>query len=391
MSSAYDFPPVGAVGASDTEAAARTAAPQLPRLEGRLLPLTVPARIYLCGITPYDVTHLGHASTFVWADTLARVLRSIDIPTRMTRNVTDVDDVLTAAAARHGADYASYGLLQEHRFDQDMRALGVRTPEHLPRARHHVEHVIRLASTLLTVGAAYERGGQVYFRGGHVPADAGLSHENGLRLLAEYGDEPDDPHRDDPFDVPIWRASDATHPAWPSPWGAGRPGWHAECSAMALSTLGGLVDILVGGEDLAFPHHAYQAAIARAATGGAFHRAALHVGAVHRGGSKMAKSTGNLILVDDLLKEVGGPTLRVLLLDRPWSSQWEFDGAAVESSAARLDVLHRAAGSPTDDPGATAAVRQALLDDLDVPRAIDTAIENGGDAARFLTRTLALS
>lgn len=390
MTGQYDFAPIGAVGASDAGAARTAVALSTPQLAGRALPVTIPARIYICGITPYDVTHLGHAATFVWADALARVLRLIEVPAEVARNVTDVDDVLTAAAARDGADYASFGLLQEHQFDRDMKALAVRAPQHLPRARHHIDHVIRLATTLLELGAAYERDGHVYFRGATVPDDVGLDRGTAHRLLADYGDTPDDPHRDDPFDVPIWRPSDTSHPAWPSPWGPGRPGWHAECTAMALASLGGLVDVLVGGQDLAFPHHAYQAAMARAAVGGQFTRAEMHVGAVRYRGSKMAKSTGNLVLVDDLLHTVPGPVIRLLLLNRRWSQPWDFDRADLDTATATLDGLYKAAGSTTDDATGVDAVRAALLDDLDVPAAVAVAHDAGGDAARLLIRSLAL-
>ncbi|GLZ49767.1 cysteine--tRNA ligase [Actinomycetospora sp. NBRC 106375] len=385
-----DYAPIGTVGASAIAAAAVLPALPLPRLAGRPLPLALPARLYVCGITPYDVTHLGHAATFVWADALARVLRLADIPSLTTRNVTDVDDVLTAAAARQGADYASFGLVQEHQFDRDMKALSVREPQHVPRARHHIDHVIRLASTLLSRKAAYERDGTVYFRAGDIALDHGLDRDEGLRLLTERGDRPDDPNRDDPFDVPVWQRSGPEDPAWPSPWGPGRPGWHAECSAMALATLGGLVDVLVGGSDLAFPHHAYQSAIAAAVTDGPFRRATMSVGAVRYRGHKMAKSTGNLVLVNDLLSSAAPAALRLMLLHRPWSHSWEFEPSEVTAATETLDELYRAAGRAGGSDGPVAAVTRALLDDLDVPTALTIALSEGGDAARLVIRTLAL-
>jgi L-cysteine:1D-myo-inositol 2-amino-2-deoxy-alpha-D-glucopyranoside ligase len=266
----------------------------------------------------------------------------------------------------------------------------VRTPQHLPRARHHVDHVIRLATTLLELDAAYERDGHIYFRGAGVPDVAGLDRDHARSLLVEYADTPDDPRRDNPFDVPVWRPSDTAHPAWPSPWGPGRPGWHAECTAMALASLGGLVDVLIGGEDLAFPHHAYQAAMARAAVGGQFARAQMNVGSVRYQGTKMAKSTGNLVLVSDLLRTVPGPVIRLLLLNRHWSHPWDFDPADLDTAAANLDRLYKAAGSTADDATGVDGVRGALLDDLDVVAAVSVAHDAGGDAARLLIRTLAL-
>ncbi|MCF7547498.1 cysteine--tRNA ligase [Pseudonocardia sp. WMMC193] len=360
-------------------------------LDGEPLPLTVPARLYVCGITPYDVTHLGHAATFVWADTLARVVRMSGTPVVVTRNITDVDDVLTRTAAERRIDYDEFGLRQEFLFDQTMAALQIRPPDHAPRARNHVKHVIALTRTLLATGAAYERAGTVYFRGAGVPAAAGLDRDAALVLSSEYGDEPGDPARDDPFDVPLWKPSGEAHPAWPSPWGPGRPGWHAECAAMAVATLGGVVDVLAGGADLTFPHHAYQSAMVAAATGaGRFARRGFRVGVVGAEGAKMAKSTGNLVLVQDLLSETSGAALRLLLLDRPWSQPWEYRADDVAPAAGRLEDLYVAAGRKTGSDAAVDRVRAALRDDLDVTTALDVAVDAGGEAARLAIRTLAL-
>jgi L-cysteine:1D-myo-inositol 2-amino-2-deoxy-alpha-D-glucopyranoside ligase len=360
-------------------------------LGGELLPLTVPARIYVCGITPYDVTHLGHASTFVWADVVGRVIRMTGVGTVLTRNVTDVDDVLTRTAAERGRPYDEFGLTQEYYFDRDMAALHVRPPAHAPHARHHVEHVIRLAAALITAGAAYERDGHVFFRGSHVPGAAGLSRDDAWALSAEYGDRPDDALRDDPFDVAVWHPTGHGDPAWPSPWGPGRPGWHAECAAMALGTLGGVVDVLAGGADLAFPHHAYQVAMVEAAVGVTpFARRQFRVGTVGLDGLKMAKSTGNLVLVSDLLHVVSGAAVRLMLLDRPWNEAWDYRPDALRDASRLLEELYVAGGTPGSSAAAVGAVRAALLDDLDVPTAVRIAAEAGGDAARQVIRTLAL-
>ena len=362
------------------------------RLAGRRLAVVGTARMYVCGITPYDVTHLGHAATFVWADVAASVLRRAGVQVAMCRNLTDVDDVLTDAAGARGRAYDEFALHQAYLFDRDMAALGVHAPTFEPRARHHVTHVQQLAAALLAAGQAYERGGHIYFRGASAVARAGLSRDRALALAAEYGDQPDDPNRDDAFDVPVWRPSVDGQPAWPSPWGAGRPGWHAECAAMALSVLGAGVDVLAGGADLTFPHHAYQAAMVEAATTVApFARRHLHVGAVHRDGAKMAKSTGNLTLVADLLREYPAAAIRLLILDRPWSAPWTYQGGDLDRAAAALDELYAAAGRAGATSTATDAVTGALLDDLDVPRALAIARESGGEAARHLLRVLSLT
>jgi cysteinyl-tRNA synthetase len=361
------------------------------RLAGRPLPVRSPARLYVCGITPYDVTHLGHAATFVWADVLASVLRMVGAEVITSRNVTDVDDVLTRAADAGGRHYDEFALSHEFTFEQDMRALGVRPPTHAPRARHHIAHVQQLAAALLAAERAYVREGHVFFRAGGVVAMSGLDEARARSLATEFGDQPDDPLREDPFDVPIWRPSGEADPAWPSPWGWGRPGWHAECAAMAHATLGHGVDVLVGGEDLAFPHHAQQVAMAEAASGVApFARAQLHVGAVHQDGQKMSKSLGNLTLVSDLLRDHPGTALRMLLLDRPWGEAWEYRADLLDGAHARLDALFTAGGRPGSTAAEVAAVSGRLLDDLDVPGALDVAVEAGGDAARLLVRVLAL-
>ena len=365
-------------------------------LGGKALPLVGRARVYACGITPYDVTHLGHATTFVWIDTLARVLRESGAEVIMCRNVTDVDDVLLAAADRAGSPYDRFAAIQQFYFDRDMAALGVGQPALQPRAHAYIGQVIALAAGLLERGAAYQRGGQVYFRGAAAARAAVPDRQTALRLAGEYGDDPEDPAKDDPFDVAVWRASTRGEPGWASPWGTGRPGWHAECAAMALHTFGPAVDVQAGGADLGFPHHAYQAALAEALTGVApFARARLNVGMVRVAGAKMAKSTGNLVLVSELLKEHPAAVVRLLILDRRWDQDWDFSRAGLDAAATRLERLHAAAGRPERGAAgsggtAVAAMRAALADDLDVPAALRIAEDGGGQAARSLGSLLGL-
>ncbi|PRX45884.1 cysteinyl-tRNA synthetase [Prauserella shujinwangii] len=362
-------------------------------LAGRRVHLLDRARIYACGITPYDVTHLGHASTFVWVDTLARALRALGVEPVVCRNVTDVDDVLDAAARRAGVRYDHFAAFQQFRFEGDMAALGVRAPDHEPRAHAYIDPVIRLAGALVEAGAAYERDGGVYFRGRDVVARAGLAEAEALRLAGEFGGRPDDPAKDDPFDVAVWQPAEEDHPAWDSPWGPGRPGWHAECVAMAVSVFGVGVDVHAGGEDLRFPHHAYHAAMAEALTGVTpYARAWLHAGTVRVGGAKMAKSAGNLVLLEDLLATHPAPVVRTLIVDRPWARSWEYQPALLDRAAERLESLHRAAGRPHEAREADVERLRALLAaDLDVSGALDLAVETGGGTARVLTTALGLS
>jgi cysteinyl-tRNA synthetase len=377
----------------------RQAAGRAPvvRLGGTSLPVAGRARVYVCGITPYDVAHLGHAAASVWADALSRVLHAGGAEVIVCRNVADVDDVLLAAASSAGSPYDRFAAIQQFYFDHDMTALGVAYPQLEPRAHAHVRQVIDLAEGLLDKGAAYERDGQVYFRGSAVAHRAALDRAAALRLSAEHGDHPDDPRKDDPFDVAVWHASGAGEPAWDSPWGPGRPGRHAECAAMALHVFGPAVDVQAGGGDLRFPHHAYQAAMAEAFTGVTpFARARLNAGVVRVAGVKMAKSAGNLVLVGDLLAGYPAAAIRLLILDRRWDEDWDYERAGLDAAAARLDRLHAAAARPRrgvaglDDDAAVAAVRAALASDLDVPAALRIAEEEGGSAARAVGSLLAL-
>jgi cysteinyl-tRNA synthetase len=378
----------GIMTRADTAAGAAVAV-----IAGQRVELLDRARIYACGITPYDVTHLGHAATFVWIDALGRMLRFAGVKPEVCRNVTDVDDVLDAAARRAGAAYDEFAAIQQFQFDRDMAALGVRSPEHEPRAHRYVEQVIRLASGLLDAGVAYHRRGSVYFRGQGVASRAGLDRAEALRLSGEFGGRPGDPAKDDPVDVAVWQATEPGHPAWDSPWGAGRPGWHAECAAMAMSVFGPAVDVHAGGADLKFPHHAYHAAMAEAFTGvRPYARAWFHSGVVTIDGAKMAKSAGNLILLDDLLAKHPAGAVRLMILDRPWAQHWDYRPALLDVAAARLQNLYQAAArNVPNDPAAVDAMRRLLADDLNVPAALDLAVEAGGAAARTVASVLGLS
>jgi cysteinyl-tRNA synthetase len=364
------------------------------RIGGTPLPVVGKARIYVCGVTPYDLTHLGTASTYVWVDVVGRLLRFLGTDVELCRNVTDVDDVLLAAARRAGAPYDSFAAVQQFQFEQDMTALGVRRPTHEPRAHNYVRQVVALAAGLLDSGHAYVRDGSVYFRGAAVPASAGLTVENARALSTEFHDELDDPAKDDPFDVAVWRATTNDAPAWPSPWGPGRPGWHAECTAMALSTYGSSLDLHAGGADLSFPHHAYETAQAEALTGVTpFARAWMRVGIVSIGGHKMAKSVGNLVLVSDLLRDHSPAAVRLLLLSRRWAEGWDFDPGEFDEIERRLDALYAVSAIPDEaknNSSAEDAVLTALRDDLDVPTAVEIALESGGAAARAVVEILGL-
>jgi cysteinyl-tRNA synthetase len=271
-----------------------------------------------------------------------------------------------------------------------MTALRVRVPDESPTAAQAVGHVLQLAAALLERDAAYVRDGSVYARTADSAARAGLDRDQALTLAAEYHDHPDDPNKDDPLDVAVWQATPGAEVSWPSPWGDGRPGWHAECASMVLALFGSGVDLHCGGADLAFPHHACEAALAEAATGVApFARAWLRAGTVSIDGAKMAKSAGNLVLVDDLLRDYPPAAIRLMCLNRPWSQPWSYSRDELEAAATTLDELYSAAAKPSQT--GSALVPAALLDDLDVPQAVKVAMLEGGQAARTLIELLALS
>ncbi len=358
------------------------------RLGGRALPPLSRFRIYVCGITPYDTTHLGHASTFTWVDTLARVLDHAGVEVQLCRNVTDVDDALVHEAARRKVAWQALATQQTAQFEDDMRKLRVRRPSYEPQSREYITEVVFLARALLDTGAAYERDGSVLFRGQDVPARAGLGRDQAIAAL-EASDHPR--LGDDPLDVPVWQASSGDDPAWESPWGPGRPGWHAECAAMATAVLGLSVDVHSGGSDLAFPHHAYEAALVESATGVApFARAWMHIGEVGVDGEKMAKSTGNLVLIFDLLQEWRPEVVRLMILDRAWGDAWSYEPALLDRAGTRLDSLRSGAGRGGGDEAAETAVLERLFDGLDVPGALDVAEEAGGRAATLCLSLLGL-
>jgi cysteinyl-tRNA synthetase len=349
-----------------------------------------PLRVYACGITPYDVTHVGHASTFVWTDVIGSVAHAGGFDFVLARNVTDVDDVLTRAARAEGWHYDELALTREYLFDRDMKALQVAAPAVSPHARTHVVSVIRLASRLLATGDAYESDGHVWFRGGRVPELAGLDPQTALAASRSYGDQDVSAERESVFDVAIWRPSDEDDPAWPSPWGWGRPGWHAECASMAMCSLGSSIHVLVGGADLDFPHHAYQTAMVEAAaTVQPFAQSVVHIGEVRLDGVKMAKSTGNLVLVSDLLERFEGSAIRLGLLNRRWWEAWDCTDEVFSEAQGTLAELRRVAGE-VHPPQHHDEMLTRLEDDLDVPGAVAAALDQGAEAAAYLLDVLKL-
>ena len=334
-----------------------------------------PVGLYVCGITPYDTTHLGHAFTYVVFDVLVRTLRASGQPVRYVQNVTDIDDDIIRRARELGTTWEHLAAKETALYEADMAALNVLAPDVFPRASQTIPKITELIRRLEAQGHAYQRDGNVYFRVGSV-TDYGrlsrLSREQMVKLSAERGADPNDPRKQDPLDFILWQASAAPEPCWPSPWGDGRPGWHIECSAMALENLGKQVDVHGGGADLIFPHHDSEIAQSEAATGvRPFARIWAHVGMLRYQGEKMSKSLRNLVLVRDLLQRYDADSIRVLLLRHHYREAWAYTEDLLEDAAAWTRRLQEAArGSRPAAAPRNVAVRAALEDDLDSPRAL---------------------
>ena len=340
-----------------------------------------PVSVYICGITPYDTTHLGHASTYAALDTLIRYLEFRGHRVRYVQNVTDVDDDILRKAKEIGEHWRALGDRWTAHFIRDMIALNVRPPDLFPRATDHIPEILDVVERLLDAGVAYESHGNVYFHIDSWPSYGKLSRlrrDEMLVIANERGNHPDDPKKRDPLDFVLWQASTLGEPSWDAPWGPGRPGWHIECSTMAMHLLGTTIDIHSGGSDLTFPHHESEIAQAEGATGqGPFVRCWVHTAMVRHDGEKMSKSLGNLVMVDDLLKEWSADALRLYLAQHHYRAVWSHSFGELEQAGEAARKLAAAAAAPggreeaLDPTGIENAFVQALDDDLDTPSAID--------------------
>ncbi len=325
--------------------------------------------MYTCGITPYDATHFGHAATYLTYDVLQRRLRDRGHDTRCVRNITDVDDDLLRKAREIGVYYLDLAAGEIARFDDDIAALGLLPSWSEPRATSAIADIRGFIGMVLDRGHAYQAGGAVYFDVGSWERFGEISHydrDEMLRLAAERGGNPDDPHKRDPLDFVLWQPSADDEPSWESLWGPGRPGWHFECSALALRELGTTIDLHGGGADLIFPHHECERAQSEAATGEPFVRHWMHQAMVRMDGEKMSKSLGNLVFVSELRKQWDGTIIRLVLLEEHYRTSWEWDDSRIGRAADRLERWREAG----EGEGALDDVRAALDDDLDVPTAI---------------------
>ena len=344
--------------------------------------------MYTCGITPYDAAHVGHAAVYMGYDVLQRRLRDRGHDTRCVRNITDVDDSILGKARELGVHYLDLAAAETARFDEDMEALGLIPSWSEPRATSAIADIRGFIGMVLERGHAYQAGGAVYFDVSSV-ADfgsvSGYSRDEMLALAAERGGNVDDQNKRDPLDFVLWQPSLDDEPSWETLWGPGRPGWHIECSALALREFGTTIDLHGGGADLIFPHHECERAQSEAATGEPFVRHWMHQAMVRMDGEKMSKSLGNLVFVSELRKEWDPMAIRLMLIENHYRTPWEWDDSRMPRAAERLDVW-RAAGA---GDGGLAAARAALDDDLDVPTAV-AAIDDAAAAGDGVSQAAAL-
>ena len=328
--------------------------------------------IYTCGITPYDATHIGHAFTFVSYDILQRRLIDKGHTVKCVRNVTDVDDPLFAKARELGVHYLDLAAGEEARFDADMKALNVLDVFSKPRASSAIPDIRKFIALVLDRGFAYQSGSSVYFDVTKFDSFGSVSNydnETMLRYAAERGGDLDNPDKRNPLDFVLWQPSAPDEPSWDTIWGPGRPGWHIECSALALRDLGTTIDLHGGGSDLIFPHHECERAQSEAATGKQFVKHWMHVAMVFMDGTKMSKSLGNLEFVDRLRKTHDPRAIRLALISNHYRREWEWTSSSMTVSLAKLESWSAAKNG--DGTAGLAEVRSALDDDLNAPAAVE--------------------
>ncbi len=340
--------------------------------------------IYVCGITPYDTTHLGHAFTYASADILVRYLEFIGHSVRYVQNVTDVDDDILRRAGKTGEDWKVLGDRWTAHFIEDMIAINVRPPDHFPRATEVIPEIITTVSALIEKGVAYERNGSVYYEVRRNPDFgrlSGMDYEDMLATANERGNYPDDPNKRDPLDFVLWQAADPSRwtenePRWVSPWGQGRPGWHIECSTMATKFLGETIDIHSGGADLLFPHHCCEMAQIEPLTGQPFVRFWMHAAMVRQEGEKMSKSLGNLVWARELLQHYSADALRLYMAGHHYAIEWSHDPGMLDWAALVAERIRSAAvvqggpGTQFDPAPWELDFHAALSDNLNSPRVV---------------------
>ncbi len=356
--------------------------------------------MYVCGITPYDATHLGHANTYLSFDLANRVWRDAGHDVHYTQNTTDVDDPLLERAEQTGVDWRELAADQIELYRTDMAALRILPPREFVGVTEVIDQIADLIGRLTERGATYRVDDDVYFSVSAAPkfgAVSGYSEEEMLRLFAERGGDPGREGKRHPLDWLLWRAERPGEPSWPSAAGPGRPGWHVECTAIALRNLGSGFDVSGGGSDLIFPHHEMGACEGHVATGEwPFARAYVHAGMVGLDGEKMSKSKGNLAFVSVLRRTADPMAVRLALLAHHYRSDWEWTAGQLTAAQERLARWRAAVARPAGPDGRAVLdrVRERMADDLDAPAALAAidewaAAEGTDPAAPALVRDIA--
>lgn len=350
------------------------------------------ATMYVCGITPYDATHIGHANTYVAFDMINRVWRDAGHQVRYVQNVTDIDDPLLERAVATGENWREIADRETALFRDDMAGLNVLPPDHYIGAVESIPSVARKVMQLQESGDVYAVDDDLYFRvrnDERFGSIAGLDEDDMVAVFAERGGDPEREGKEHPLDCLVWQNARPEEPAWDTPLGHGRPGWHIECAAIALDYLGPTIDIQGGGSDLAFPHHEMGASEVHRLTGEwPFARHYVHSGIVAWQGHKMSKSRGNLVFVSQLVREGTDPmAIRLALLAHHYRTDWVWTPHGLEGAGERLQRWTAASQLPYGPPvdPLIDRVREVLADDLRTPSALDavdswvhTALTRGG-------------
>ncbi len=297
-------------------------------------------RMYVCGVTVYDLCHIGHARANVAFDIIVRYLRYAGFGVTYIRNFTDIDDKILRRAAQEGSDYLTVSTKYIRAFHEDFDRMGLLRPDVEPKATEHIPEIVSLVTDLVREGKAYEVGGDVYYSVKGFPGYGKLSGKNVEDLRSGARVDVDE-RKNDPLDFALWKASKPGEPSWESPWGPGRPGWHIECSAMSMKHLGETFDIHGGGKDLVFPHHENEIAQSEAATGKPFARYWLHNGFVNVNNEKMSKSLGNFFTLRDVLAQVKPEVLRFFFASSHYRSPIDYSDQSLFEAKAGLDRLYR--------------------------------------------------
>lgn len=342
------------------------------------------ARVYVCGVTVYDLTHIGHARSLVVFDVLYRYLKFLGYEVTFVRNFTDIDDKIIARANEEGVSYREIADRYIHEFYVDTDPLGLERPTHEPKATDHIPEMIEAVKRLVEKGHAYVVDGDVYFDVASFPGYGKLSGRSLKDMMAGARVEPD-PRKRNPFDFALWKASKPGEPAWDSPWGKGRPGWHLECSVMSQKYLGETLDVHGGGQDLIFPHHENEIAQSEALTGKPFARYWVHNGFVQIRGEKMSKSLGNIVTLKEILVVFHPEALRLFLLGRHYRSPVDYEPERLREAQRSLERLYGTLERAKEAEGGSergwekvmelaeslpGRFREAMDDDLNTPRAL---------------------